>query len=183
MFGRSDKSGKTGKHVWNAFFASSVEIEGSLRFSGLLNIDGKLTGAIVAKGMLVTGASAKISGDIFVENLIISGTVCGNIYATGEVHLNNTAKVIGNINYNSLSIVPGAVHEGNSHLFSETEREELIARIDAEIGLSNKEDAAQNNSNKQSKNFLKIEESPVDETTIAETATEQLTVVGQLPPK
>jgi cytoskeletal protein CcmA (bactofilin family) len=135
MFGTKSKNGKLGKHVWNAFFASSVEIEGSLRFSGLLNIDGNLTGAIVAKGMLVTGVNATITGDIFVENLIISGTVKGNIYATGEVHLNNTAKVFGNINYHSLSIVPGAFHEGNSHFFSESESEELTARIHAELNL------------------------------------------------
>jgi cytoskeletal protein CcmA (bactofilin family) len=135
MFGKNSKSGKLGKHVWNAFFASSVEIEGSLRFSGLLNIDGNLTGAIVAKGMLVTGTNATITGDIFVENLIISGTVNGNIYATGEVHLNNSAKVVGNINYHSLSIVPGAFHEGNSHYFSEEERQELTARIHDELHL------------------------------------------------
>jgi cytoskeletal protein CcmA (bactofilin family) len=135
MFGRNSKNGKLGKHVWNAFFASSVEIEGSLRFSGLLNIDGNLTGAIVAKGMLVTGVNATITGDIFVENLIISGTVKGNIYASGEVHLNNTAKVVGNINYNSLSIIPGAFHEGNSHFFSDEEKDELMARIHAELRL------------------------------------------------
>ncbi|MDR0355640.1 MAG: polymer-forming cytoskeletal protein [Deltaproteobacteria bacterium] len=135
MFGKKSKNGKLGKHVWNAFFASSVEIEGSLRFSGLLNIDGNLTGAIVAKGMLVTGAHSVISGDIFVENLIISGTIKGNIFATGEVHLNNSAKVYGNINYSSISIIPGAFHEGNSHFFSEAEREELLARIHAELHL------------------------------------------------
>ncbi|MDR0550300.1 MAG: polymer-forming cytoskeletal protein [Deltaproteobacteria bacterium] len=138
MFGRSNdkKDGKTGKpskQIWNAFFANSVEIEGSLRFSGLLNIDGHLTGAIVAKGMLVTGAKARIVGDIFVENLILSGTVIGNIFATGEVHLNHTAHVNGNINYNTLSIVPGAVHEGNSHLFSEKERLTLLEKIQAEL--------------------------------------------------
>ncbi|MDR2442635.1 MAG: polymer-forming cytoskeletal protein [Deltaproteobacteria bacterium] len=140
MFGKKDKTGKSSKHVWNAFFASSVEIEGSLRFTGLLNIDGQLTGAIIAKGMLVTGVNAKISGDIFVENLILSGTVLGNIFATGEVHLNNTAKVVGSINYTSLSIVPGAVHEGNSHLFSPSERDELASRIQAELGQPSGDD-------------------------------------------
>ncbi|MDR2141096.1 MAG: polymer-forming cytoskeletal protein [Deltaproteobacteria bacterium] len=143
MFGRSGdkKNSKPGKQVWNAFFANSVEIEGSLRFSGLLNIDGHLTGAIVAKGMLVTGANARIVGDIFVENLILSGTVIGNIFATGEVHLNHTAHVNGNINYNTLSIVPGAVHEGNSHLFSEKERITLLDKIQAELASPEESDA------------------------------------------
>jgi cytoskeletal protein CcmA (bactofilin family) len=142
MFGKSGdkKNGKPGKQVWNAFFANSVEIEGSLRFSGLLNIDGHLTGAIVAKGMLVTGAKARIVGDIFVENLILSGTVIGNIFATGEVHLNHTAHVNGNSNYNTLSIVPGAVHEGNSHLFSEKERLTLLEKIQAELTASDELD-------------------------------------------
>ncbi|MDR1313195.1 MAG: polymer-forming cytoskeletal protein [Deltaproteobacteria bacterium] len=131
MFG--SKSGKPGKQEWNAFFASSVEIEGTLRFTGLLNIDGRLKGAIVAKGMLVTGTQASIEGDVFVENLILSGTVKGNIYAYGEVHLNQSARVVGNINYNTVSIVPGAVLEGNSHLFTEEERAELLDKIQAEI--------------------------------------------------
>ncbi|MDR1052272.1 MAG: polymer-forming cytoskeletal protein [Deltaproteobacteria bacterium] len=150
MFGGKSKNGKLGKHVWNAFFASSVEIEGSLRFSGLLNIDGNLTGAIVAKGMLVTGVNATITGDIFVENLIISGTVRGNVYATGEVHLNDTAKVYGNINYSSLSIIPGAFHEGNSHFFSEDERKELTARIHAELHLPGEPDGDDKKKNKKS---------------------------------
>jgi cytoskeletal protein CcmA (bactofilin family) len=150
----------------------------AVSFSGLLNIDGNLTGAIVAKGMLVTGTNAKISGDIFVENLIISGTVTGNIYATGEVHLNNSAKVVGNINYNSLSIVPGAIHEGNSHLFTDTERDELTARIHAELGLSDKQEDGQNSkTKKQPKNLPKLDEP------VGEAAGGHLTVVGQLPPK
>ncbi|MDR2198873.1 MAG: polymer-forming cytoskeletal protein [Deltaproteobacteria bacterium] len=130
MFGLSRKADK---QLWNAFFSSNVEIEGSLRFTGLLNIDGRLKGAIVAKGMLVTGTSAVIEGDVYVENLVVSGSVLGNIYATGEVHLNQTAVVKGNINYHSLSIVPGAVHEGNSHLFTDEERVELTERIQSEM--------------------------------------------------
>ncbi|MDR1165127.1 MAG: polymer-forming cytoskeletal protein [Deltaproteobacteria bacterium] len=133
MFG-SKKNRHPGKQQWNAFFSDSVEIEGTLRFTGLLNIDGRLKGAIVAKGMLVTGSNANVHGDVFVENLILSGSVTGNIFATGEVHLNQSAKVLGNINYQTLSIVPGALHEGNSHRFTEEERIELIAKIQTEIG-------------------------------------------------
>ncbi|MDR2405231.1 MAG: polymer-forming cytoskeletal protein [Deltaproteobacteria bacterium] len=124
---------KSDKQLWNAFFSMNVEIEGTLRFTGLLNIDGRVKGAIIAKGMLVTGTSAFIEGDVYVENLVLSGSVTGNIYATGEVHLNQTAVVRGNINYHTLSIVPGAVHEGNSHLFTEGEVEELTERIHSEI--------------------------------------------------
>ncbi|MDR2352845.1 MAG: polymer-forming cytoskeletal protein [Deltaproteobacteria bacterium] len=145
MFG-SNKN-KSGKQDWNAFFANSVEIEGSLRFTGLLNIDGKLMGAIVAKGMLVTGINAYIKGDVFVDNLILSGTVEGNIYATGEVHLNQSAKVTGNINYMTLSIVPGAVHEGNSHHFSEEEKVELLDRIQNELGNETKEESTSGENN------------------------------------
>jgi cytoskeletal protein CcmA (bactofilin family) len=129
MFGLSKKE----KQLWNAFFSSSVEIEGSLRFTGLLNIDGRLKGAIIAKGMLVTGTSAFVEGDIYVENLVLSGSVTGNIYATGEVHLNQSAVVRGNINYHTLSIVPGAVHEGNSHQFSEEEMVGLTEKIQSEM--------------------------------------------------
>jgi cytoskeletal protein CcmA (bactofilin family) len=124
---------KSEKQLWNAFFSVNVEIEGSLRFTGLLNIDGRLKGAVVAKGMLVTGTSAHIEGDIYVENLVLSGSVTGNIYATGEVHLNQSAVVKGNINYCTLSIVPGAVHEGNSHRFSDEEKADLIEKIANEI--------------------------------------------------
>jgi cytoskeletal protein CcmA (bactofilin family) len=152
MFGSNKK--KPGKQEWNAFFANNVEIEGSLRFTGLLNIDGRLKGAIIAKGMLVTGTNADIEGDVFVENLILSGSIRGNIYATGEVHLNQSAKVIGNINYNTLSIIPGAVHEGNSHLFTEEEKVELTNKIHEENSVAVKADGG--NSQVKAKGLKKV---------------------------
>ncbi|MDR2339645.1 MAG: polymer-forming cytoskeletal protein [Deltaproteobacteria bacterium] len=156
MFGLGKKSEK---QLWNAFFSSNVEIEGSLRFTGLLNIDGRLKGAIIAKGMLVTGTDAVVEGDIFVENLVLSGSVVGNIHATGEVHLNQSAKVTGNINYHTLSIVPGAVHEGNSHRFSEQERVELEARIQGEMANIEKPEPIQED-RKAKKKAAKEEKAP-----------------------
>jgi cytoskeletal protein CcmA (bactofilin family) len=147
MFGSSKKSEK---QLWNAFFSSNVEIEGTLRFTGLLNIDGRLRGAIIAKGMLVTGVNAYVEGDVFVENLVLSGTIIGNIFATGEVHLNQSAVVRGNINYHTLSIVPGAVHEGNSHFFSEEERVELAEKIKSDIvNIENQDPAPEEKKNKK----------------------------------
>ncbi|MDR2460457.1 MAG: polymer-forming cytoskeletal protein [Deltaproteobacteria bacterium] len=156
MFGSSkNKSGKE----WNAFFANNVEIEGSLRFSGLLNIDGKLKGAIIAKGQLVTGTNADIEGDVYVEDLILSGSIRGNIHATGEVHLSQSAKVIGNINYNTLSIVPGAVHEGNSHRFSDEETKQLMEKI---MGESDKFKVVEEELLKKDKELKKVALSPAN---------------------
>jgi cytoskeletal protein CcmA (bactofilin family) len=107
-----------------SYFAAGVTLKGRLCFNGVIRLDGRLQGEIISSGTLVVEETAVIIGEILVENIVLSGTVYGNIRASKHVQLNATAKVFGHIDYGELSI-EGAVHEGSSHKFSAEETAEL----------------------------------------------------------
>jgi len=107
-----------------SYFAAGVTLTGRLCFNGVIRLDGRLQGEIISSGTLVVEETAVIIGDVLVENIVLSGTVYGNIRASKHVQLNATAKVFGHIDYGELSI-EGAVHEGSSHKLNVDELAEL----------------------------------------------------------
>ncbi|UQZ88769.1 hypothetical protein C4J81_05940 [Deltaproteobacteria bacterium Smac51] len=112
------------KNPGYSYFASGVSLSGRLCFNGIIRLDGRVKGEIISSGTLVVEETAVISGNIMVENIILSGTVHGNIKAAKQIHLNATAKVYGDLHYGELSI-EGAVHEGKSHKLTAEEIEQI----------------------------------------------------------
>ncbi len=106
-----------------SYFAGGATLEGRLCFSGIIRLDGRVIGEVISSGTLVVEETAVISGDVMVENIILSGTVYGDIRAYKHMQLNASARVYGHISYGDISI-EGAMHEGTSHKLS---AEEVIA--------------------------------------------------------
>jgi|GEM_PF-1549867 len=111
------------KNPGYSYFAVSATLEGRLCFTGIIRLDGRVNGEIVSSGTLVVEETAIITGNVLVENIILSGTIHGNITAFKHVQLNASAKVYGHISYGELSI-EGALHEGSSHKLTSEEVEE-----------------------------------------------------------
>ena len=88
------------------------EFEGKLSFEGQVRIDGKYSGQIATRDVLVIGEGARVSAEISAGTVIINGTVEGNIKATGLVELHPPAKVKGSIETPALSMDKGVIFEG-----------------------------------------------------------------------
>jgi cytoskeletal protein CcmA (bactofilin family) len=88
------------------------EFEGKLSFEGQVRIDGKYSGQIATRDVLVIGEGAKVSAEISAGTVIINGTVEGNIKATGLVELHPPARVKGSIETPALSMDKGVIFEG-----------------------------------------------------------------------
>lgn len=88
------------------------EFDGKLSFEGQVRIDGKFSGQISTKDTLVVGEGARVSAEIIAGNVIVNGTVEGNIKASVLVELHPPAKVKGSIETPALSIDKGVVFEG-----------------------------------------------------------------------
>ena len=88
------------------------EFEGKLSFEGQVRIDGKYSGQISTRDVLVIGEGAKVSAEISAGTVIINGTVEGNIKATGLVELHPPARVKGSIETPALSMDKGVIFEG-----------------------------------------------------------------------
>ena len=106
----------------NAFLGEGTTFKGNLTFEGTVRVDGKLEGEIFTKDTLVIGESATVEAKVHAGQVVISGTVHGNITAEKKVELNSSARLFGNISTPSLSIAEGVVFEGNCSMGKKSER-------------------------------------------------------------
>ena len=81
-------------------------VEGTLRFPGLVELAGTVKGEVTA-GSVVVEESARIEGDLTARTITVKGSVDGRLVAD-EVRLHASARVNGQIEYGALSIDSGA---------------------------------------------------------------------------
>lgn len=92
------------------------EFEGKLSFEGQVRIDGKYSGQISTRDVLIVGEGAKVTAEISAGTVVIHGQVEGNIKATGLVELHPPARVKGSIETPALSVDKGVIFEGTSKM-------------------------------------------------------------------
>jgi len=92
------------------------EFEGKLTFEGTVRIDGKLSGEIFSDDVLVVGEGAEVHAEIDVGEIIVQGTIVGNIKAKRAVEVHAPGRVRGDITTPSLQIDKGVVFEGRCHM-------------------------------------------------------------------
>ncbi len=106
------KTEESVQHSINLVCSSTI-IEGNIQTDGDIRFDGKLHGNINAQQRVVIGEQSEVEGDIVCKDCDVSGTITGNLTIKGILSLKSTAKVIGNIEIEKLSIEPGAILSGN----------------------------------------------------------------------
>lgn len=95
---------------------SGVSIEGEVRFSGVLRVDGTVRGKISAlagqSATLIVGSGARVDGEVRVPHLVVLGTLNGVITQCDELELAATARLTGgHLYYGSIDVSPGAIVE------------------------------------------------------------------------
>jgi len=108
----SKKEASAARGEIKAFLGEGTDFKGILTFEGVVRIDGKLEGEVVTKDTLIVGESAVINAEISVHTIVISGTVRGNITATGKIEIQRPGKVFGNLKTPNLFIEEGVLFEG-----------------------------------------------------------------------
>jgi cytoskeletal protein CcmA (bactofilin family) len=92
---------------------AGTHIEGEVKSTGDMRIDGTLKGKIQTQGKLVVGPTGKIDGDISCQNAEIHGVINGKITVTELLSLKGTSKLLGDIVVGKLAIEPGAQFSGS----------------------------------------------------------------------
>src|SRR5512144_1036863 len=100
----------------NALLGRGSEFDGKLTFEGTVRIDGKFTGSIVTKDVLVVGEGAVVSAEIDCGTIIVHGQIVGNVRARVGVELHSPARVKGNIEAPSLMIEKGVTFDGQTKM-------------------------------------------------------------------
>ena len=96
----------------SAFIDQGSEFEGKLSFKDTVRIDGCFRGEITSQNTLVVGETGEIMATVRSRNVIVSGTVTGNVFATEKIVLHKTARVEGDIEAGSVAIEEGAILNG-----------------------------------------------------------------------
>lgn len=122
--GSSGNGGGTSKGgSVDTLIGRQTEILGDVRFAGGLHVDGRIKGCVMCSGdksaSLSVSESGAVEGDVRVPNVMLNGTVTGDVHASERLTLNSKARVTGNVHYRILQMEPGAsingqlIHDGN----------------------------------------------------------------------
>lgn len=99
-----------------SLIAVGNEIEGNIRFSDGLRVDGTVKGDILpnASGhsILVISETAVVVGKVEAAQVIVNGMVKGPVYATELLELQPKARVEGDVHYQALEMHQGATIMG-----------------------------------------------------------------------
>jgi cytoskeletal protein CcmA (bactofilin family) len=95
---------------------SGTQISGNLTFTGGLHVDGTVVGDVQAdnseSSALTLSEDGTIEGEVRVPNIVINGTVVGDVYGTKRVELAPNARVTGTVYYHLLEMAMGAAVNG-----------------------------------------------------------------------
>jgi len=94
-------------------------MQGEIRFSDGLRIDGEVVGDIIAIGdkrtLLVISEKAKVTGKIRAGHVIINGLVQGPLESEDLLELQPKARIVGDVKYEALEMHQGATINGELH--------------------------------------------------------------------
>ncbi len=108
-------TGSTDRNEVNTLIGNTTTVKGDMHFTGVLKIDGTIQGNLVAESndsVLILDDEGNIEGEVRVPNMIINGTINGNVFASEKIDLYPQAKITGDVHYNLLEMEVGAEVNG-----------------------------------------------------------------------
>jgi len=108
---------------------------GELSFEGAVRIDGKFEGNIRStnEGTLIVSEEAQIVGEVDVPNLLLHGTVRGNVRATKSLKIGPTGRLNGDVEYSIVSLAEGAAVNGRCNRIEDKERVKQAAKASTTV--------------------------------------------------
>ena len=115
-------------------------IEGEIRFTEGLRIDGRVLGNVIALGdernLLVIGDKASIAGKVKAGHVIVNGEIRGPVESTELLELQPKARIEGNVRYERLEMHQGAQVHGELRPLNAEDKPALRLAVNASpVGL------------------------------------------------
>lgn len=109
----------------NTIIGDNSRIEGQLIASESTRVDGTLRGKILSESTVIIGEHGVIYGDIDGFEILVAGTVYGNLHAQQRIQLTETGRVVGDLFTKTLVIDEGASFRGGCSMEIAANMEEL----------------------------------------------------------
>jgi cytoskeletal protein CcmA (bactofilin family) len=109
--------GKKAQPPIKSLIAQGTRIEGNVKFTEGLRVDGEVFGDVQAVAeeagsLLVISEASVVQGGLMADHVIINGTVRGPVHARELLELQPKAKIEGDVSYVSLEMHQGATISG-----------------------------------------------------------------------
>ncbi|HJQ19201.1 MAG TPA: polymer-forming cytoskeletal protein [Gemmatimonadaceae bacterium] len=95
---------------------SHVTVSGDVETDGALRVDGRLEGSILRADLVVIGEGASVVGDVTAREVIVGGSVTGNIFAAQRTELQSNGIVAGDIRSAAILVQEGGVVQGRLYI-------------------------------------------------------------------
>lgn len=94
-----------------------MRVQGELRFTEGLRIDGEVHGDVIAAdegggSILVISENARVHGKVKAGHVIINGEVVGPVHSSELLELQPKARIVGDVRYEILEMHQGATLDG-----------------------------------------------------------------------
>jgi cytoskeletal protein CcmA (bactofilin family) len=90
-----------------------LTIRGEIQTDGTIRIDGRVEGPVHRADTLIVGATGIVVGDVEAREVIVGGTIQGNVNATARIEIQSSARVRGDITAGSMRLEEGACFLGH----------------------------------------------------------------------
>ena len=113
MFNSKKKVETVNTGMISTIIGDNSKVEGLLEASDPTRVDGLLQGKILSKSSVIVWEHGVVRGDINAAEILIAGTVYGNLKAEKRIELTETGRVLGDLITKTLVIDEGASFKGN----------------------------------------------------------------------
>ncbi|MCI9535622.1 MAG: polymer-forming cytoskeletal protein [Lachnospiraceae bacterium] len=113
MFNSKKKVETVSTGMINTIIGGNSKVEGLLEASDPTRVDGLVQGKILSKSSVIVGEHGVVRGDINAVEILIAGTVYGNLKAEQRIELTETGRVLGDLVTKTLVIDEGASFKGS----------------------------------------------------------------------
>ena len=128
MFGKNKRKFRAPRI--STVIGSGTEVRGDIQFADGLHVDGVIKGDVIsdpqdAMATLTLSEQGTIEGNVRVGNVMLNGTVIGDVVAGNRVELAPRARITGTLTYALLEMSMGAEVNGKLIHASEEEPRQL----------------------------------------------------------
>jgi cytoskeletal protein CcmA (bactofilin family) len=121
-----NKKASNGDYSINSLVGEDTVFNGTFESTGPFRIDGYFKGKINSFGKIYIGKSGVAECQIVAKNIIIGGTVKGDVYAEEFVQILKTGKILGNIYASSMDMDDSVIFDGECKILTKEEILKII---------------------------------------------------------
>jgi cytoskeletal protein CcmA (bactofilin family) len=113
----------------SAVIGKSVVVKGQLFSREDLYVDGEIEGAVeMAESRLTVGPNGKVSASVRAREIVVVGTIHGNVEALERIEIRKDAKLVGDIKTVRIVIEDNAFFKGSVDIIRPEPKAQPVAR-------------------------------------------------------